>query len=385
MAEYIDMQMNHGEMEIKLTELIKEYCDKTKKQLIIYSVNFQQMNNLPIELNMDDFYTIRDLLRNDNSKSLSFYIETPGGSGEVAEEIATFLRKNYNYVDFLVAGECKSAGTILTMCGDEICLNETGSLGPIDAQIKIGRHFGSAHDYMKWVEDKMDEADEKGSLNNFDALMVAQISPDELIGVENNLEYGKELVRDFLKKYKFKNWEIKETSGIEVTDEIREERANEIADKLANHSLWKSHGRSLKIDTLTEDIKLKIKNINEDEKISEIIERIHVLLRLIFSSGHSYKIIATKDTKLVKTAVEVQMPVSSQPSMNINISCNQCGSDFPLYVNFSRDSRIDKELQEQGRLPFPKNSKIICECGEKLDLSEVRKQIEIDFGKFIYD
>ena len=141
-----------------------------------------------------------------------FYIETPGGSGEAAEEIAKLLRKKYGYVDFLIVGECKSAGTILAMCGDEICLNDTGSLGPIDAQIQIGRYQGSAHDYMRWVEDKMDEADRYGQLNNFDALMVAQITPGELVGVENGLKYGEELVVNFLKNYKFKNWKVTETT-----------------------------------------------------------------------------------------------------------------------------------------------------------------------------
>lgn len=141
-----------------------------------------------------------------------FYIETPGGSGEAAEEIAKLLRKKYDDVDFLIVGECKSAGTILAMCGDEICLNDTGSLGSIDAQIQIGRYQGSAHDYMRWVEDKMDEADQYGQLNNFDALMVAQITPGELVGVENELKYGEELVVNFLKNYKFKNWKVTETT-----------------------------------------------------------------------------------------------------------------------------------------------------------------------------
>jgi len=383
MAEYMDMQMNSKEMELELTKLLKKYHEKTKKQLIIYSVDFQQMGTFPVDLNMDDFYTIRDLLRNDTSKKLSFYIETPGGSGEAVEEIATFLRNKYDYVDFIVAGECKSAGTILTMCGDEICLNETGSLGPIDAQINLTRHFGSAHDYIRWVEDKMDESEENIGLNSFDALIIAQISPDELIGVENSLKYGKELVVEFLKKYKFKNWKRKETSGIEVTDEIREKRAIEIADKLANHSIWKSHGRSLKINTLKEDIKLKIKNIDDDKKISEIVERIHVLLRLFFSSSPAYKFIATKDTKISKFASEVQNPVQFQHVMNLDVKCNKCGKNYPLYINFAKDSQINQELQKQGRLAFPENSKIICDCGEELDLNELKIQIQKDFVKFI--
>lgn len=40
------------------------------------------------------------------------YIETPGGSGETAEEVVKFLRNNFDTVSFVVSGEAKSAGTI---------------------------------------------------------------------------------------------------------------------------------------------------------------------------------------------------------------------------------------------------------------------------------
>ena len=35
--------------------------------------------------------------------------------------------------------------------------------------------------------------------------MVAQITPGELVGVENGLKYGEEVIINFLKNYKFKN------------------------------------------------------------------------------------------------------------------------------------------------------------------------------------
>ena len=178
MSEYINQNFDIRQLEQELINLINEYDTLTGKHLFIYSVDFNNYD-LPISMDMDDLYTIKDVLREDSSKKLSFYIETPGGLGTAAEEIAILLRNKYEYVDFIVVGECKSAGTILAMCGDEIYLNDTGSLGPIDAQIQIGRSTGSAHDYMKWIHDKMDEADKNGKLNNFDALMVAQITPNE--------------------------------------------------------------------------------------------------------------------------------------------------------------------------------------------------------------
>lgn len=375
--EYISRKLNPIQLEEELMKLINEYDEITGKHLFVYSVDLNKYD-LPNDIRIDDLYIIKDILRNDDSEKLSFYIETPGGSGEATEQIAKFLRNKYDYVDFIIVGECKSAGTILTMCGDEIYLNDTGSLGPIDAQMQIGRFYGSAHDYMSWVEDKMEEANKKGHLNPFDALMVAQITPNELVGVQNRLDFGKELVRDFLKNYKFKNWEFTETNNVPVDDDFREKRAEEIATKLADHSQWKSHGRALKIDTLREELQLKIEDLSENSKVCEIVERIQVLLRLIFSSSTSFKIMADKNTKIVRNANEVPSPNTIQnkpPFLNINIVCNNCGKEFKYYINFSGDASIDMKLQSQGIMPLPEEDVVVCDCGVEIDLSEIKNNI----------
>lgn len=300
--QYLTEELTVNELENELMILIKQYNELTGKHLLVYSVDFKDPE-LPISLDMEDFFTIKDILRDNNSKKLSFYLETPGGEGETAEEIAHLLRKKYDYVDFIIAGECKSAGTILAMCGDEIYLNDTGSLGPIDAQIQTGKYFGSAHDYMKWIEEKIDEINKNGELNAIDSIIISQITPEEIMGVKNSLLYGEELVINFLKNYKFKNWKITETTKTIVDDKLREKRAKEIASKLSNHSLWKSHGRPLKINTLRNELNLKVEDLQENPEICEIIERIQVILRLIFSYD-VYKIIADETTKVEKTAKE---------------------------------------------------------------------------------
>ena len=378
MDEYISKRLSPVQLEDELMELINQYDEITGKHLFLYSVDINKPD-VPNTITIDDLYTIKDILRNDESEKLSFYIETPGGSGEAAEEIAKLLRNKYDYVDFIIVGECKSAGTILAMCGDEIYLNDTGSLGPIDAQIRIGRSIGSAHDYMSWVEKKMDEANKNGQLTPFDALMVAQISPNELVGVQRSLDFGKELVTNFLRDYKFKNWTSTETKGTLVDEEFRQKRAEEIAEKLADHSQWKSHGRALKIDTLQE-LGLKIENLSEDSEVCELVERMQVLLRLIFSSSPSFKIMADKNTKLVRNAIAStdvsprDIP-SNPPYVICNIVCNTCGKEFKYYINLIGNPLIDEDLQNQGIMPLPEEDIIVCDCGTELNLSEIKDNI----------
>ncbi|MFH1852582.1 MAG: hypothetical protein ABIA75_09580 [Candidatus Neomarinimicrobiota bacterium] len=94
--------------------LINLYNKHTGRYLFIYASDINKGKNREIDISLvqDDFYTIQDILRESNHKIVDFYIETPGGSGEAAEEIAKFLHKKFEEVNFIVAGEAKSAGTI---------------------------------------------------------------------------------------------------------------------------------------------------------------------------------------------------------------------------------------------------------------------------------
>ncbi len=183
LSEYISKRMGGKELEAELRWLISEYNKLRGTYLFVYAAAIgKPIPSVPIE--QADFYVIHDILSDKKSLSkVDIYLETPGGSGETAEEIVEFLHNNFNTVTFVVSGEAKSAGTIVVLSGDEILMTETGSLGPIDAQVKIGRSVVSAYDYIEWVNEKRKEAEEKGALSPFDATMVAQITPGELSGV----------------------------------------------------------------------------------------------------------------------------------------------------------------------------------------------------------
>jgi len=233
MNEYINKRYGAKELEDELKSLIQKYNKLKDTYLIVYSSAIGKP--IPdLSLSMDDYYIIFDVLRNIEDKKIDFYIETPGGSGEAAEEIVRFLRSKFDDISFVVSGEAKSAGTLIVLSGDEIYMTESGALGPIDAQIKIGRSFISAFDYVEWVTEKRNEAEKTGKLNPFDATMVAQISPGELSGVQHSLSFAKDLVVEWLQNYKFKNWNRTETRNVEVTKEMKTQRANEIVGDLIN-------------------------------------------------------------------------------------------------------------------------------------------------------
>ena len=185
-SEYIAKRMSVLDLKKELSKLRSEYNKLTGHNLFIYAADFNKgKQGIDVSLMQDDFYMIQDILRESDKKQIDIYLETPGGSGESAEEIARFLHSKFEEVNFVIAGEAKSAGTILALCAHNIYMCSTGSLGPIDAQVKIGRSVISAYDYKTWVDERREEAAKNGKLNPFDALLISQISPGAIYGIMN--------------------------------------------------------------------------------------------------------------------------------------------------------------------------------------------------------
>jgi hypothetical protein len=217
--------------------------------------------------------------------------------------------------------------------------------------------------------------------------MVAQITPGELVGVYHALEFAKDLVVEWLRNYKFRKWTATETRKITVTDEMKQKRAKEIAEKLSDHSRWRSHGRSIKIEDL-ESIGLKITRVDNFPELADIVYRIQIVCRFLFESTTAFKIFATQDNKIFRHGVTLGAPIKipqiQAPDVTeVQMNCPQCGAVHRIYAKLIPEPRIDVDYKSKGFIPFPKESKIICACGFELDLSGIKNQIELQTGRRI--
>ncbi len=181
-------------------------------------------------------------------------------------------------------------------------------------------------------------------------------------------------------RYKFKNWTITETRGIQVTEELKKKQATKIAQQLTNHSRWRSHGRSIKIDDLS-DIGLKVTRIDDDPPLADIIYRIQTVCRFLFHSTNIFKIFATQDNKIFRQATPVGNPTHTPEHINpgvveINHECPKCKKKYQIYGKLINDPKIDNDYLGKGFIPFPKDGILICECGHRMDLTETKKHIE---------
>jgi hypothetical protein len=338
---------------------------------------------------MNDYQIIHEILREIEQPKLDLYIETPGGSGEAAEEIVNFLHSKFETVDFLIAGEEKSAGTLMAMSADEIYMTDSGSLGPIDAQVRIGRSVVSAFDYVNWIDDKRKEVEHGMPLNAVDAAMLAQISPGEYMGVFHAQEFAKDKLKEWLPKYKFKHWTETETRKITVDDNFKSKRAEEIAEKMINHAAWRSHGKSLKISDL-EEIGLRIKRVDDDKSLKEIVYSIKTVIKILFGSSTHYKIIFTADEYIVQNAISQNPLAGNQqniqaPVIEFNVICPKCGKQHQLYAKFGIiPANLEKQMASRNK-KFPIENRIQCDCGFTIDLTAIRNQLENQLGKKIVD
>lgn len=222
-------------------------------------------------------------LSNDKNKKdrLIIILTTTGGSAFAVERYVNIIRKHYNTVDFVVPDYAYSSGTIFCMSGDNIFMDYSSVLGPIDPQVQ--------NKEGKWVAalgylDKVNEAIEKskrGELTEAEFLMVKDLDLAELRSYEQAKELTIDLFKKWLVQYKFKNWNTHETTpalkGQTVTIPQKEERAAYIANRLNNNSEWKSHGRPINIQSLR-DIGLKIEDFSGDDTFRDLIRDYYDLL-----------------------------------------------------------------------------------------------------------
>lgn len=379
--EYIDKNLSPNELMNELKRLVLEYNSLTGRYIYLYVAAMTK--KIPgISLEQEDFYIIRDMLQGlPGVEEIDVYLETPGGNGVTAEEIAKFLHNKFKRVNYVISGEAKSAGTILALSGNEIYMTETGSLGPIDAQVSIGRSVVSAYDYMEWVRDKMDEAKKRGTLNPVDATMIAQITPGELQLVNHSLEFAKDLVKEWLYKYKFKDWCQTETQKIVVTDEMKKDRANQVAGEIANHSRWRTHGRSLKISDL-DNIGLKVINLENKPEISDLVYRIQFVCKLLLETTSIYKLFFDAKGKIIKNAVAGNIHNNKTPKdqdkphvVQIEINCEKCGRKHKFYKKLVDNDNIDKDMKKQNIAELPREDFYKCECDNIIDLKAVKNEI----------
>ena len=226
---------------------------------------------------------IEELAADKDKKDKLFVILTTGGGSAIAvERYVNILRHHYKEVNFIVPDYAFSAGTIFCMSGDDIYMDYFSVLGPIDPQIKNKEgNWVAALGYLDKVNELIAKA-KNNELTQAEFIILKDFDLAELKGYEQAKELTIALLKKWLVKFKFKNWGTHGTNvallGQAVTEDEKEHRAEEIADMLSDNNLWKSHGRPINIETLENDLRLKIIDYSNNDALRDLVREYYDLL-----------------------------------------------------------------------------------------------------------
>ena len=249
-------------------------------------------------------------------KEVDVVLVTPGGLANQVNNFVTALRPRFEKVNFILLNMAMSAGAIFIMSGDEIIMSNQSKFGPIDPQIpnREGR-FVPAQSILLALDDIQKRGEEKIKQHMqpdwTDVQLLRNIDLRDIGMAQSASKYSTDMVKDYLINYKFKTWMIHSSSGIDVTEEDKKKRADEIASLLCKHSEWKSHGHAINRDVAWNKCRLKITHSESIDGLDRAMRRMWALFYWLFENTPMAKIFLSQHYCIIRNAatnVPMQMP-----------------------------------------------------------------------------
>ena len=255
----------------------------TERNTIIYATRWTSGDTPPnlVSINDEDIHAFMESVAGLKGNKLDLILHTGGGSAEATDAIVSYLRQKFNDIRIIIPQAAMSAGTMLACAANEIVMGKQSSIGPIDPQFILQTSVGiqsiPAHAILEQF--KIAQKDCRANPKNLNSWMpmLSQYGPALLVSCQNQIDFGKELVENWLREYMF--------SGEE--DNVF---PKSIADFLSNHGNFKTHGKHLNI-LKAKEIGLKIIELEENQDFQDaVLSAFHATMHAI-SAGNA-KIIA---------------------------------------------------------------------------------------------
>lgn len=289
-----------------------------KRPLICYISNMLNpivTGNTSISIDNSDDAPFIELLKAvpTEENAVDIILVTPGGSAETVDYYVKKLRKRFDRIGFILPYMAMSAGTIFCMSGDELIMDEAAFIGPIDPQVPSRNGiFVPAQSLMTLIDEiklrGIEQVNQGKQPDWTDMVLLKNIDPKELGNAINASALSTRLVTEYLRSYKFRDWET-HRDGRQVTSEERDKRANDIASLLCNNSIWLSHASRITREMAIDICKLRVTYPESIEGLDRAIKRFWALMRFTFENNPISKIYATGDYFLFRTVNMAPVPV----------------------------------------------------------------------------
>lgn len=314
-ASIIDCFPEGMDFRDEIQKAIKEIEKIRNRKLVCYFANIQNSNiRISTSIDYSDDLPFSEMIDNidHETKDLDIIIVTPGGSGEQIVKFVNKLRPRFDSVVFLLPDIAMSAGTIFCLSGDEIIMDSRAHIGPIDPQIpnKEGIFIPAQAllTIIKEIQERGNELLKKGENPLWTDIQILNRIDAKEIGVAINLsQFSIDMVKEYLELYKFKTWS-NHSDGRPVLETEKISRANEIAIKLCDHNVWKTHSRGISREVAWEVCKLKIKSMEEIAGLQFEIRKLWALIYWIFENSNIAKIFISSNYSIFRGQKLIKLP-----------------------------------------------------------------------------
>jgi hypothetical protein len=285
----IRLAVQNGDMQAYdtvRTRYIKALSDYTQRDTIIYASRWTSGDMPPnlVSINDEDIQAFMEAVYGSKNDNLDLILHTGGGSAEATDAIVSYLRQKYKNIRIIIPQAAMSAGTMMACAAEIIVMGKQSSIGPIDPQFILQTSVGvqslpaqASLDQFEIAQ--KDCADNPKNLNSW-LPMLSQYGPALLVRCKNQIDFGKELVDNWLKAYMFKD------EPNRVPDKI--------AEYLSNHSNFKTHAKHINIEKAKE-IGLKIEQLEDNQEFqNKVLSAFHATMHTL-SGTATAKIITSQN------------------------------------------------------------------------------------------
>ena len=272
----------------------KKYYERVESIIGMPVLSYFTSFKYPVAINDTDVVLFEDILQKmDVSKGLMLLINSPGGDGESAERIVKICRSNSGTNKFkcIVLGQAKSAATIICFGAEEIYMNETAELGPIDPQVLTKENeeeepqLYSAHNLINTFKNLFNEAiNTKGNVEPY-LQQLKRFTSYDIAEFESWMELSKDIAIKLLKTGMLSSF-----TENEITKKIQ---------KFLIPKMTKTHSRPIYANECAEcDLKIHIIDKIKERELWKNIYRLYFRLHNLTNNMKVAKILENKDISL---------------------------------------------------------------------------------------
>jgi hypothetical protein len=215
-------------------------------------------------------------------ENLDLMLNSPGGSGEMAEKLIEMCRAHCRReFRVVVPNFAKSAATMIALGADTIVMGYLSELGPIDPQYTIlvghaeqlvsGQSFLRAYDA---AQAKVKEAMAAGDspVGYLQSLSASTMEPAFIEHCRRGIDFSRDIAKKFLPKYQLRA----KHKGEKVTKAKMDSLARDAAENLLSENIRFSHGRLIGAEEARDDVGLNVELLDRCDPYWEAYWELYV-------------------------------------------------------------------------------------------------------------